>query len=116
MPRGGKRVGAGRKPGSKNKLTPEAKALARATVEQDMAKLYELAHTAESENVQLGSLKERLNRGFGRPAVAAPEPAPVVKVVRTYRWARTPEEAIYDPAWGNIQRKARVSRKVPSKA
>jgi len=101
MPKGGRRKGAGRPRGSLNKVTEEARAFAQARLDATLAALEKLARHAESENVQLASIKEMLYTAIGKPRTSAeqePEPAKTVHIVRTYRWARDESEATFDPA------------------
>src|ERR1700722_13919582 len=97
MPRGGTRKGAGRKKGTPNTVTAEERLLAKARAAPTFAKLVELVQGARSEAVQLGAIREHLNREVGR-ARAGDEPQAIVKIERSYRWARTPQEATLDPA------------------
>jgi hypothetical protein len=109
MPRGGKRAGAGRKKGSTNKLTREAKDFLNARLERNLGHLEYLAHRAKSEGVQMQSLRELVNHALGRARPAEQEAVPPVPTVRFYRWARTPEEATYDPARARIEAEAATS-------
>ena len=69
--RGGKRQGAGRKPGTPNKLkTSEAreiKALAQEHAPVAMKRLAHLAEKAESEAASVAACNSILDRAFGRP-------------------------------------------------
>ena len=66
---GGKRPGAGRKPGSLNKSTQDVKALALKYCPAAMAELGRLAVQAESEQARVSAIKELLDRGYGKSAV-----------------------------------------------
>ncbi len=110
MPRGGKRIGAGRKKGSPNKLTREAKAFLEARLERNLQHLEYLAYKAKSEGVQIQSLKELVNHSLGRPRAADHDAIPVVRIERVYRWARTPEEATHDPARARLAAEAGAKR------
>ena len=94
MPRGGKRIGAGRKKGSPNKLTREAKAFLDARLERNLQHLEYLAHKAKSEGVQIQSLKELVNHSLGRPRPADHNTVAAAPV-RVYRWAGTPEPSYF---------------------
>lgn len=70
MPKGGRREGAGR-PKGPSKLTIEVRTLARAYGPKAVQKLARLAGLtdeppAESELIQLGAVRELLDRGYGR--------------------------------------------------
>jgi hypothetical protein len=75
VPRGGKREGSGRKPGSLNKATAEVKELAQqygpAIIER-LARLAGLTKVAGSDSdvTQLGAMRELLDRGYGKAAQA----------------------------------------------
>jgi len=107
MPRGGKREGAGRKKGSRNKRTAEEKALAEARLEPTKEKLLELVHGAKSESVQLGAIREHYNREIGRPRQAEAPNETTIRVIRTYRWARNEAEATLDPSRAKAQPEAK---------
>jgi hypothetical protein len=98
MAHGGKRRGAGRKRGSPNKVTAEARAVVQAEVIAAIKQLVQLAHSAENEAVQLRSLDKILQYGVGKPGLMQEPPPAVTRVQRDYRWAYNPEEAILDPA------------------
>ncbi len=70
MERGGKRVGAGRKPGVPNKATAHIKALAQSHAPSALAELARLAIEAESEQARISAIKEILDRAYGK----APQP------------------------------------------
>ena len=65
---GGKREGAGRKPGIPNKATAEIKALAQVHAEIAIRELARLAVSAESEAARVAAIKELLDRGYGKSA------------------------------------------------
>jgi len=98
MRHGGKRRGAGRKKGSANKVTAEARALVQGEVIAAIKQLVQLAHSAENEGVQLRSLDKILQYGVGKPGLIEASPPAETRVVRVYRWARNEEEATLDPA------------------
>jgi len=88
MPRGGRREGAGRPVGSVSKTAAELKALAQQHGPAIIAKLASMAGLggaagAESEQAQLGALRELLDRGYGRPpqAVTGEDGAPLRYVI-----------------------------------
>lgn len=68
--RGGSRAGAGRKPGSPNKLTKAAKAtlseLASAYTEQALAVLAEIMLRGQSESARITAANSILDRGHGK--------------------------------------------------
>jgi len=108
MARGGRRPGAGRKKGSLNKTTIEARAAALARFDRVLDMIEELAANEQtSDSVKLGALKELLYTGLGKPWQAAPPPSPEQKPqekVVYWRWARTDEEAIPDPYRERLKR------------
>jgi hypothetical protein len=71
---GGRRPGAGRKPGIPNRSTAEIKGMAQPYGPAAIARLAQLAGLiegvagSESEPTQLGAMKELLDRGYGRAA------------------------------------------------
>jgi hypothetical protein len=88
MRHGGKRRGAGRRKGSVNKVTAEARALVQEEVIAAIRQLVQLAHNAENEGVQLRSLDKILQYGVGKPGLMdAPPPTEPRVVERIYRWA-----------------------------
>jgi hypothetical protein len=106
MPRGsapGERRG-GRQVGTPNKTTAEIKALAQSFGPKAITRLAELSglipgkRPAESEQTQLGAMKELLDRGYGRAAQAIvggePGDAPIAL---TFRWAEAPPEEPEEP-------------------
>lgn len=66
MALGGKRPGAGRKPGVRNKITAEVKDLAQQYVPAVMVELARLATNAESEAARVAAIKEILDRAYGK--------------------------------------------------
>lgn len=64
--RGGKRIGAGRKPGSINKVTRDIRALAQKHSDKAIKRLAYLAENAESEGAQVAAIKELLDRAYGK--------------------------------------------------
>lgn len=72
MSGGGKRPGAGRKPGSPNKLkaseVKEVKALAQQHAPEAMARLAFLAQKAESEAASVAACNSILDRAYGKAA------------------------------------------------
>lgn len=75
MPSGGYRPGAGRKPGVPNKASGAIKELAQVYGPAAIARLAQLSGLtsdppAESEQTQLGAMRELLDRGYGKAAQA----------------------------------------------
>ena len=64
---GGKRQGAGRPPGARNKTTADIKVLAQKHGPALIEKLLALTRS-EDERVQAAAIKELLDRGYGRAA------------------------------------------------
>lgn len=71
MPRGGKRPGAGRPPGSKDRATVEAKAtleeLARNLTPTALKTLEDVAKSSESDSARVSAAQAILDRGYGKP-------------------------------------------------
>jgi len=78
----GKKTG-GRKPGSRNKVTAEVKALARTHAESAIKELARLATKAKVEATRVAAIKELLDRGFGKSiqAIEGTEDGPPIKQV-----------------------------------
>lgn len=77
MAAGGSRTGAGRKPGSVNKITTEIKELAQSYGPDGVARLAEISglkigddgkrvESKESGTTQVAAIKELLDRGYGK--------------------------------------------------
>lgn len=67
MANGGKREGAGRKPGSQNKATSQIRALASEHAETAIQTLVDLMQSDETPAAaRVSAAKELLERGFGR--------------------------------------------------
>jgi hypothetical protein len=66
MAGGGKRPGAGRKPGSPNKVSLELRELAQAYAPAALAELARLAKSAKSETARVAAIRELLDRGYGK--------------------------------------------------
>lgn len=98
MRHGGKRRGAGRKKGSANKVTAEARALVQDEVIAAIKQLAQLAHSAENEGVQLRSLDKILQYRVGKPGLMDTPPPAETRIERVYRWASNEAEATIDPA------------------
>ena len=103
MPVGGKREGAGRKPGSLNKTTVDIKALAQSYGPAAIRSLAKLAgmipgeEPAQSEPARIAATKELLDRGYGKAVQPQSGPdgtSPVVTRV-IYSWA-DPEDEVDD--------------------
>jgi hypothetical protein len=103
MPHGGRRKGAGRKIGSINKLTAEMKERAMALGFEALERVGEVSKKTESDTSLIRAAGLFLNHGFGRPVQADSIAQQTVKIERTYRWARTPDEATMDPARARAQ-------------
>jgi hypothetical protein len=66
--RGGKREGAGRKPGVPNKVTRDIKELAQEYGERAIIRLAQIMETESfPPAAQVAAARELLNRGFGQP-------------------------------------------------
>ena len=65
--RGGKREGAGRPKGARNKTTAEVKALAQSYAPAAIKELARLSTGAESEAARVAASKEILDRAYGKP-------------------------------------------------
>lgn len=65
--RGGKREGAGRKPGSLNESTIEIREIARKYGPEMIEGLVQLARSAESESARTQAMGMVLDRGYGKP-------------------------------------------------
>lgn len=63
---GGKRPGAGRKPGSVNKVTAEIRSAAQAYGAEALETLAELMRDSDNPGVRVAAAKELLDRGYGR--------------------------------------------------
>jgi hypothetical protein len=76
--RGGKRAGAGRPSGRKNKATAAQKLtleeLARTHTETALAVLVEVAQHGQSEAARVSAANSILDRGYGKPRQLEPEP------------------------------------------
>lgn len=66
MAKGGKRVGAGRPKGSKNKTTLAARVIALRYAEKILKQMADLALNAEFETVRVSAGKEVLDRAYGK--------------------------------------------------
>lgn len=70
MAQGGKRPGAGRKPGVPNRVTADIKALAQSFGAEAIEKLMNIVRESENDAAKISAIKELLDRGFGRAAQA----------------------------------------------
>jgi hypothetical protein len=61
-----KTPGSGRRPGSKNKHTPEVKLIAQQYGEEALATLARIMRSSENDGDRIAATKEILNRGYGR--------------------------------------------------
>lgn len=66
--RGGKRDGAGRKPGVPNKVGADLRELAQQYTDQALAALVEMLN-GENSPTRLGAVKEILDRGHGKASL-----------------------------------------------
>lgn len=84
---GGRRPGAGRKKGSRNKATEEQQRtlceLAQSHTETAIEVLVEIAQEGESEASRVSAANAILNRGYGTPPQSVELSGEVVKVVIT---------------------------------
>lgn len=80
MARGGKREGAGRKPGAPNKLTTEQNAtlteLARQHTATALDTLVRIAKTGQSEAAQVSAANSILDRAYGKPVQSVEHSGP----------------------------------------
>ena len=65
--RGGKREGAGRKPGVQNKVTRELKGAAQVYTAEALEVLIKIARSGKSESARVAAAIAVLDRGHGRP-------------------------------------------------
>ncbi len=86
---GGKRAGAGRKPGQKNAITIEIETRAREHAGDAIAALVEVARNKESP-ARVAAASALLDRGYGRPkqAIEAKHSGKVEHTVRFVREGR----------------------------
>jgi hypothetical protein len=71
MSKGGRRTGAGRKPGVPNRVTLEIRSLAQEYGPKAIERLAWLAEQADSQQTQAYACQALLDRGFGRPTPPA---------------------------------------------
>ena len=80
--RGGKRTGAGRPSGRRNKATVEQKLtleeLARTHTDAALAVLVEVAQDGQSEAARVSAANSILDRGYGKPRQLEPEPIALI--------------------------------------
>ena len=67
MPRGGRREGAGRKPGQVNQVTKDIRAMAREHAAEALATLVDIMRNKDNPSLSKDAAKDLLDRGFGRP-------------------------------------------------
>ncbi|MDR4468842.1 MAG: hypothetical protein MRJ68_11180 [Nitrospira sp.] len=104
---GGARSGAGRPPGSPNKITRPVRELAAQYSEDSILTLVDLRDHAESEQVRFAAAKELLDRAYGRPrqeisvadrtinVLIPPPPPPLVDLTKDALMIEN--ESTYDP-------------------
>jgi hypothetical protein len=79
MTHGGRREGAGRKPGSRPRKSLEIASLVQAHEDVIIAELIRLAEKSRSDTIRVGATCELLDRSCGRaPAPAAVEMPPTI--------------------------------------
>lgn len=67
---GGKRPGAGRKPGAVSKAKRELAAIAKEHAEDALAVLVEIMRNGENEAARISAANAVLDRGYGKPMQA----------------------------------------------
>lgn len=89
---GGKREGAGRKPGVPNKATAELKELARQYTGEALDALVAVIRTTDSDQARVAAIREVFDRGYGKPsqAITGEDGGPFKSVTRI-------ENVIVDP-------------------
>lgn len=84
---GGKRPGAGRKPGAVSKAKRELAEMAKEHAEQALAVLAQIMVNGESDAARVSAANSILDRGFGRPFQAlhhsGPDGGPIATVDAT---------------------------------
>jgi hypothetical protein len=70
MAQGGKRPGAGRKPGIPNRVTADIKALAQSYGPEAIEELVRILRKSENDNARIAAIKELFDRGYGKAAQA----------------------------------------------
>ncbi len=63
---GGRRPGAGRKPGTRGRNSHEVAALVHARANETLAELARLARESKSDTIRIAAMRELLNRGHGK--------------------------------------------------
>ncbi len=98
--RGGKRAGAGRPSGRKNKATVEQKLtleeLARSHTETALTVLLQVAQHGQSEAARVSAANSILDRGYGKPRQLEPEPIPSMAKVEYDAEAAARAQAEFD--------------------
>ena len=86
--RGGKRAGAGRKPGARNKTTAEVKELAQAHGPDAIARLAHLMKHSDSDAAQVAAANSLLDRAYGTAAQALTgQDGGAIEVIAKLTWA-----------------------------
>src|SRR5580693_1013218 len=96
MSHGGKREGAGRKPGVPNQLTRELREKAQSVGMDMLVEQARLALASELDTVRANLTEKVLNRGFGRPGLAPPEEETSTPARITFEWDPMKSEAILE--------------------
>jgi hypothetical protein len=121
--RGGKRAGAGRPKGSRNRKSLFADALAeqmlgrfaqasgvdsnddlKPVLRETIEKLVNLAFQSASEPTRIMAIREVLHTTIGKPRMAEPPPKTRANNKVIHRWAKNESEAMYDPARERIKK------------
>ena len=74
--RGGKRIGAGRKPGATSLAKRDLASLAKEHVDAALAALVEIATSGQSESARVSAANAILDRAYGKPIQATVDMLP----------------------------------------
>jgi len=91
---GGKRPGAGRKPGAVSKAKRELAEMAKEHAEQALAVLAEIMAKGESDAARVSAANSILDRGFGRPFQSLHHSGPAGGPIATIDAGRISTEAL----------------------
>lgn len=87
MAHGGKRTGAGRKPGAVSKAKRQLSEMAKGHAEMALSVLAEIAQNGEAESARVTAAVAILDRAYGKPPqsleVSGPEGGPIATVDAT---------------------------------